>query len=410
VFGLRPQEYVAGGLRGYIQLVGRDRIFVPDAIVPVMAGAVVAAGVVVRGDPDTRHLALALGLAAAAALAARRRAPVATLAVSGCLVLTLFAVDSAAGTAAVFAPAVALYTVGLRRSRVRQLLAGVLALVAVVATDALLAGRNTVAPQTIGHAALVAVPLLAAETLRTRRSYVSLLLERLELAERTREHEARRLVERERLRIARDLHDVVAHTLTTINVQAGVAAHLLDRDLCHVRGALDTIELASREALDELRVVVGVLRDRDAAPLTPAPSIDDVRDLVEHSRALGHDIQLEIVGERPARLSDAVGVAAFRIVQESLTNIRRHAPHAAGSVRVGFEPDRLLVTVRNADLGGGGGGSGSSSGSGGGGAGAGLLGMTERALALGGDLVAGHDSGEFQVVATLPYRRNRAVE
>jgi signal transduction histidine kinase len=343
--------------------VGRDQFFVADAVVPVMVAAVIAAGVVVRADPATAHLAFAIALASAAVLAARRRAPAMTLAVSGGLVLALFAIDPAAGAAAVFAPAVALYTVGLRRGRAHQLLAALAAVAAVIATDVFLAGRHTVTPQTIAHAALVAVPLLAAEALRTRRSYISLLLERLELAERTRQQEARRLVEQERLRIARDLHDVVAHTLTTINVQAGVAAHLLDRNPEHARGALATIEDASRDALDELRAVVGVLRDPDTnggpgasadagsgtgtVPLEPVPTVGAVGDLVERARSSGLDVNLDIYGDQPERLPDAVGLAAFRIVQESLTNVRRHAPGAPTQVRLTFEPGRMLVAVDN---------------------------------------------------------------
>src|SRR5438034_1338010 len=114
-------------------------------------------------------------------------------------------------------------------------------------------------------------PVLAAEALRNRRSYIQLLLERLELAERTREEEAQRRAGQERLRIARDLHDVVAHTLTTINVQAGVAAHLADREPDRAGSALAAIEAASHDALDELRAILGVLREADGAeiPLEP---------------------------------------------------------------------------------------------------------------------------------------------
>jgi signal transduction histidine kinase len=429
----------------YIQPVGRQ-IFLADAAVPVMVGAVIAVGVVVRGDPATAHLALLLGLASAAVLVARRRAPAATLAASGGLVLALFAVDPAVGASAVFAPAVALYTVVLRRGRIHQLLAALAAVSAVIATDVVLAGRATVTPQTIAHVTLVAVPLLAAEALRTRRSYISLLLERLELAERTREQEARRLVGQERLRIARDLHDVVAHTLTTINVQAGVAAHLLDRDPEHARGALATIEEASRDALDELRAVVGVLRDPDTdpgtsvgsgasavastgtdvegVPLEPAPTVGAVGDLVERARANGLDVDLDIHGDRPDRLPDAVGLAAYRIVQESLTNVRRHAPGAPADVHLTFEPGRILVTVENSsstphdtaststgtststststdidiDIGG----------AANTGTGVGIIGMKERAAAIGGTLDAAPTASGFRVHAELPYRRAEA--
>lgn len=367
-----------------------------DAIVPVIVGAVVAVGVVVRGDSDTRPVALTLALAAAAVLVARRRAPVATLAASGGLVLVLVHVDEAAGAAAVIAPAVALYTVGLTRGRVQQVVAGLAAIAAVVVADTLLAGREF-RFMTLGHMTLVAVPLLAAEALRNRRAYVSLLLERLELAERTREDEARRRVEQERLRIARDLHDVVAHTLTTINVQAGVAAHLLDRKPADTRAALATITDASRDALDELRAIVGVLRDRDAAdaPVKPAPTVADLRELVEGAREAGLDVSLETHGKQPEQLPEGVQLAAFRIVQESLTNARRHAAGAAVRISVFFDSDRLRVTVENR----------AGATSNGDGVGVGIIGMEERAAAVGGTLQAGPFEGGFRVAADLPLRR-----
>jgi signal transduction histidine kinase len=419
-------------MRSYIRRVGRGQLLVLDSAVPVVVGAVVAVGVMSHAEPAHRPLALALGLASAAALTARRWAPAATLAAAGGLVLALLAVDPAAGATAVFAPAVALYSVGLTRGRVHQAVAAVAAVAAVVTADVYFGDRHAVTLQTLAHAALVAVPLLAAAALRNRRSYVALLLERLELAERTREDTARRLVEQERLRIARDLHDVVAHTLTTINVQAGVAAHLLDRAPGHARTALTTIEGASRDALDELRAVVGVLRERDGgggAPLEPTPTLDAVSVLVERTRGAGQDVCLEIRGERPPRLPDAVQLAAFRIVQESLTNIRRHAAGAPAHVRLAFEPGRLLVAVDNgpgattAGIGDGdGAGTGDRDGLGDGGArrdglgdggarrdgvglGVGIVGMRERAAAVGGRLDAGPTGAGFRVAAELPYRR-----
>jgi signal transduction histidine kinase len=379
--------------------VGRRHQLLLDAAVPIVAGGLAIVGVVFHGDPETRPLTLALALAAAAVLTARRRAPVATLAVSGALVLALLAVDHTAGAAAMFAPAVALYSVGLTRGRIHQLAAGLAAVASVVVTDVFLAGDDAFRFATLGHAALVAVPLLAAEAVRNRRSYVALLLERLELAERTGEEEARRRVEQERLRIARDLHDAVAHSLTTINVQAGVAAHLLDRDPGNARGALLTIEGASHEALDELRTIVGILREHDGerAPLDPAPTLDAVSALVERERTRGLDVSLEIRGKRPRQLPEAVQLAAYRIIQESLTNARRHAAGAPARVGLSFDPDRLLITVEN--------GTGATPNGSGTGAGVGVIGMQERAAAVGGTLSAAPCPKGFSVAAELPYRR-----
>jgi signal transduction histidine kinase len=378
--------------------VGRRHQLLLDAAVPLVAGAVGAIGVLSPHHAEPRPLTLSLALAAAALLIARRRAPLLTLAVSGTLVLTLFAVDHSAGAAAVFAPAVALYSVGLTRGRLQQLAAGVAAIGAVVATDVFLAGDGAIRFATLGHAALVAVPLLAAEAVRNRRTYVALLVERLELAERTREEEARRRVEQERLRIARDLHDAVAQALTTINVQAGVAAHLLDRDPENARAALTTIEGASHEALDELRAIVGILREQhgERAPLEPAPTLDGITELVERARTLGVDVSLHVRGNRPERLPETLQVAAYRIVQESLTNARRHAAGAPARVSLSFEPDRLLIMVENGT---------GEAGNGGGGAGVGVTGMQERAAVVGGALRAATSPDGFSVAAELPYRR-----
>jgi signal transduction histidine kinase len=382
----------------------RDVGHLLDVAVLLLAGVIVVTGVALRADPSTRPLALALAVAATAALVLRRSAPTAALVVSGSLVLALFAVDNTAGAVAVIAPAIALYSLALLRGRIHLAAAVVAAAAAVIVADVFLAGPDphALTLQTAAHVALIAVPVLAAEALRSRRSYIQLLLERLELAERTREEEAQRRVEQERLRIARDLHDVVAHTLTTINVQAGVAAYLLDRRPENARGALETIEAASRDALDELRAILGVLREDSKAGvlLEPAPGLDGVGSLVDDAREAGDDIELEVEGEQPERVSEAVQLATYRIVQESLTNARRHAPGGAARVHLAYEPDRLRVEIENdsAQV---------RSGNGNGRRpGVGIVGMRERATALGGSFEAGPLQSGFKVAAELPYRRD----
>ena len=383
----------------------RDFSHLLDAALPVLCAAGIAVGAVVRGGGLLWPLAL--GLPAAFVMFGRRRWPTATLIISGGLVLALFAIDHAAGAIAVVAPAAALYSLALTKGRIHLIVATVAAVAAVIMADIFLTGRHAVTLQTFAHVALIAVPVLAAETLRNRRSYIQTLLEKLELAERTREEEAQRRAEQERLRIARDLHDVVAHTLTTINVQAGVAAYLLDRDPGHAKGALTAIEAASHDALDELRTVLGVLREPEGAqaPLEPAPGLANIGELLEQAREIGLPASLEVAGEQPGSVSEAVQLAAYRIVQESLTNARRHVPGAVASVSLSYEQDRLRLTVENETLT----GSGGSNGNGSGGSarpGVGILGMRERATALGGTLEAGPCDGAFRVVAELPYRRN----
>jgi signal transduction histidine kinase len=369
-----------------------------DAAVPLVVGAVIALGGVLHGGGGARPLALVVGIGAAAALAARRRAPGWTLAVSGALALILLHIEPAAGPAAVLAPGVALYSLALRRGRIQQLLAGAATVAAVILAETLRSGSPTLL-QTLGHVLLVAIPLLAAEAHRTRHAYVTVLRERLELAERTREQEAQRRAEQERMSIARELHDVVAHTLTTINVQAATAAQLIDDNPGHARTALETIEDASRDAIVELRAILGVLRDPDGsdAPLAPAPGVDTVSELVRRSRDLGLDVQLDVTGQLPARLPDAISLAAYRIVQESLTNVRRHAAGASVRVRLAFEPDRLAVAVENA--------AGSHANDNAMTPGVGVMGMTERASALGGTLRAAPLAEGFRVDAELPYVR-----
>jgi signal transduction histidine kinase len=378
--------------------VKRDPLRLLDAVVPLLAAAAITAGVLVR--PGGRVWPLALGLPAALVLFLRRRAPAATLAVSGGLTLALFAVDHSAGVIAAVAPAAALYSLALTRGRVHLIVATSVAVVAVVAADVFLAGGHALTLQTAAHVALVAVPLLAAEALRNHRSYVRVLLERLELAERTREEEAQRRAEQERLRIARDLHDIVAHTLTTINVQAGVAAHLLDRDPSHAKGALTTIAAASHDALEELRTVLGVLRGPDGAdaPLEPVPSLASIDDLLQQARDTGMDARFAVAGEQPELVPDAVQLAAYRIVQESLTNARRHAPGAAATVNISYGATALHLVVENETVPG--------HASNGSRTGVGILGMCERAGALGGTLEAGPDQRIFRVTADLPYHRS----
>lgn len=370
-----------------------------DVAVPVAVGAAVTITAVVSAG-TARPLPLTFGLLAAAVLVGRRRAPLSTLVASSGFVLVVFHLDARFGPAAVLAPAVALFSLALTRGRVQQIAAALVAIALVIGADLVRPGQLSLL-QTLAHVALVSIPLLAAEAHRNRRSYVSLLEERLALAQRTQEQKTQRRVEQERLRIARDLHDLVAHTLTTINVQAGTGAALIDHDAAYAKAALRTIEDASRDATAELRAVLGVLRDREMAdptdtPRTPAPGIADIADLVRRAREGGLDARLTTSGERPDRLLDAVSLAAYRIVQESLTNVHRHAAGATVHVALRYDRDRLRVTVHD------GGGSSApltprATG------GVGITGMTERAAALGGSLRAAPSRIGFAVEAELPY-------
>jgi signal transduction histidine kinase len=299
---------------------------------------------------------------------------------------------------AVIAPAVALYSLALSRGTRARVLAALAAVTAIGVVELLHEGGPAL-PQTLGHALLVAIPILIADLHRTRHANLALLRERVELAEVTREQELQRRAQEERLAIARELHDVVAHTLTVINVQASTAREVLDRNPDHARGALGAIDDASRDAIDELRAIVGVLRSpEDAdAPLRPAPGIDDVPELIRRTRDDGVDVRMRVEGDRPARLPEPVSLAAYRIIQESLTNARRHAPGAAVDVAVAYGPDRLALAIENAP--------GTASPVNGDARGVGIVGMREPAAAVGGAVRARRLVAGFRVDADLPYAR-----
>lgn len=255
------------------------------------------------------------------------------------------------------------------------------------------------------------IVLAAWDTLRCRRAYLASAAERAGREERAREEEAKRRVAEERLRIARELHDVVAHQIAVAHVQAGVAAHILDRRPDQARQALAHVRDASRSALDELRATVGLLRQRgEPAAMEPAPGLGVLDQLLERFRRDGLRVTVECVcgedgevGEGPGAevctsrrpLPVSVDLAAYRVIQESLTNVRKHAGPGAGAVvRISRDPSALEVVVDDdgpcgpplAAA-----------------AGHGLLALRERATALGGICHAGaRPEGGFRVRLRLP--------
>jgi signal transduction histidine kinase len=215
-------------------------------------------------------------------------------------------------------------------------------------------------------------------------------------AERIGEEKERNRLEAERLRIARDLHDVVAYGFATISLQAGVAAHVLDQRPEQVVEALQAIKAASKEALDELRGILGLLRHADG-PREQPPGLRDLDALVLTMTKAGMPTRLDVFG-LPRMLPPAVDRAAYRIVQEALANVLRHAGPASASVSIAFESRQLLVSIEDNGKGNAGSDEQASPGSG-----YGIVGMRERALALGGDLEAGpRPDGGFRVTAFLP--------
>jgi len=234
-------------------------------------------------------------------------------------------------------------------------------------------------------AAWLLLLLGAAEAIRGRR-------ERFAEARRAREQEARQRASEERLRIARELHDVLAHNITTINVQSGVALHLIDERPEQARTALQAINEASADALREVRSALSALRgDGEQAPRAPTAGLDGVDELVSRASAGGVEVSLDVRGARRP-LPASVDLAAFRIVQESLTNVVRHAGATAASVMLTYGDRELTVEIEDDGRGGAAANGGS-----------GIAGMRERAVALGGRLDAGTGpGGGFRVSAHLP--------
>jgi signal transduction histidine kinase len=218
------------------------------------------------------------------------------------------------------------------------------------------------------------------------------------LAERAaaREQEAQRRIGEERLRISRELHDLLAHNVSLINVQSSVALHLIDERPEQAREALAAIKRASADTLREMRTVLGALRAPDEAPSrTPAPSLAQLDELVAQVRAAGIEVRARVEGE-PRPLPAAVDLAAYRIVQEALTNVTRHAGGAGAAVRVSYGPGTLELDVDDDGAGPTGTWDGDRHGNG-------IVGMGERAAALGGELQAGpRPGGGFRVHARLP--------
>jgi signal transduction histidine kinase len=293
---------------------------------------------------------------------------------------------------------VAVYSVAAYGSRWVPLagLAGVeVALVAVQRTP----GR-TGAVTLVINMGVVAAAWLLGHFAHNYRAYAGRLEERTAELERAREELARRAVTEERLRLARELHDVVAHAMSVIAVQSGVGAHIADTQPKEAAKALVAIEATSRAALEELRRLLGVLRQADEpqGELAPVPGLGDLDGLLAEVAKAGLAVRLRVEG-RPAPLPAGVDLSAYRIVQEALTNVVKHAGPATAQVVVGYRDQEIRVEVTDDGR-----GAVTSVGDGRVGSGHGLIGMRERVAAFGGDLEVGpRPGGGFRVAARLPF-------
>jgi signal transduction histidine kinase len=386
---------------------------VRDVVIALVVTVVLVAASLSEGHPKSLsdqvqfhghpvpHPTAALLLVAVACLvlAWRRRRPVAVLAVSS-VAVAVYSLLGYVNGAALIAPILALYAVAAQVSVRRAAVAAVATLVLLMAA--------TAANNPFGHISgggfdilpgMVAAALFAGIAVANRRAYVASIQVRAE-------QDARQRVDEERLRIARELHDVVAHTMATINVQAGVAAHVLSTRPEAAAESLQAIKTASKEGLRELRAILNVLRQADEAdPTQPVPRTAELETLIAGARQAGLATTFTVTGA-PVSLPAAVDLAAYRIVQESLTNAIRHAGPATASVSLSYHDGELRIDVTDTGHGqpaDGAGRSGAAAMNGG----HGLAGMRERAAAVGGTIETGPGPGPgpgggWRVAARLP--------
>jgi signal transduction histidine kinase len=289
----------------------------------------------------------------------------------------------------VIIPMIALFELALSGDRRRSLTMGVATVPCVFISVLPFHGSENLASLVVRNLALCLLAIAAGEVVRSRKLSAQRTLDAME-------QETLRRVGEERLRIAREIHDVVAHAMTAINVQAGVAAHLLEHDPRQAYGALRHIKETSGAALSDLRTTLDVLRDPSAeAPLGPPAGLDDIPGLTDGLRAAGVSVHVEVDagGDVPATVQSA----GYRIVQEALTNVARHANGASrAQVSVRHVPGAVTIDVVDDGAPAAFSANGTTGGNG-------VRGMRERAAALGGTLEAGPiEAGGWRVRATLP--------
>jgi len=346
-----------------------------------------------------RGVLTCLLLVIAASLAVRRRAPAAALILaSASLIVAALVVRHSQGVPVeVFlALLVLFYSVGAHCEERRSPVVGGIALAAIAAVDLAKPGffNGSSSPRP-GAWLAFAIAWLVGRDLRRRRQHVEGLKERAERLEREREEKALLAAAEERTRIARELHDVVAHRVSMMVVQAEAGPVVVEREPATAAQAFDSIGAIGRQALAEMRRLLGVLRsddDRSGPSLGPQPGLDQLPALVEQAREAGLEARLEVQGE-PRPLPPGMDLSAYRIVQEALTNAVRHAGPSTARVLIRYGDADLRLEVRDDGLGP----------RAGNGAGHGLIGMRERVNLFGGELDAGpRPDGGFAVAARLP--------
>jgi len=358
-------------------------------------------GRAIAENNDERYDAwtIVTGVVIGGALVLRRAAPEVSLAVT-VAGLGIWTVADFAGGPIYLAPLVPLYTIATFGDRRRTVTTVVAFAVAFLIIGLFSRDRADHLGFLLAYAGWAGGSVFLGTAQHNRRAYLAELEQRARDLEETREEEARRRVAEERLRIARDLHDVIAHGIATIHMQSGAALHVLDRQPEQAAPALAAVKQLSKQTMQELRATLDVLRatdaeDGEAAPLAPTPGLDRLDALVDVTRRAGLHVELRVVGAE-VPLPAPVDVAAYRIVQESLTNVMRHAGDRARAVVTVSHGDRAVdIDVVDDGL-----GAAAAAVDGG----HGIVGMRERAATVGGTISAGaNPGGGFRVRAHLPF-------
>jgi len=387
----------------------REHPYVTDVVIAagLYALMLVTPTLATQRTASLSEFTIVAGAVVCGALAFRRRWPLSVLLITVVLTLarTVLERSAVAGSPFLVASSLAVFTFALTSRRSAGLAGGAITALVLFCGDGLRVPGSWWDAGNVGVLAWTGLAVAAGDALRNRRAYVAAVGERTRRAKEAREQEAERRVVEERLRIARELHDVVAHHIAVIQVQAGVAAHMLHSQPTAAEGAIGHVRLAAGEVLEELGTLLGVLRQSgdelagSGAPSEPTPSLSRLDALLRSFSGAGLCVDSDYSG-RPRALPAAVDLAAYRLIQESLTNAHKHGGGQA-HVTLAFHPEQLTVEVR----------SGPSPGASSGasrltpavGAGHGLLGMRERVLAVGGRLEAGPTlEGGFRVLALLP--------
>jgi signal transduction histidine kinase len=344
------------------------------------------------GSPDTGPsgvVLFVLALFATLPIALRRRFPVEVFAVT----LAAAVISDLIGGPYQFAGAlVGLYTVAAYVGRPGSIYAAAAAGISTVVTG--LGDSRSPAAESFAILAVFAASWLLGDNIRTRRAYLRELEDRADRLEREREESIRRAAADEQARIARELHDIITHNVSVMTVQAAAAGDVFESHPGRVREALDSIESTGREALTELRRLLGRLRPEDGGTeLAPQPGLARLDGLLEQVRAAGLQVDLTVEGT-PRELPIGLDLSAYRIVQEALTNILKHAQASKASVHIRYEPDAIQLEVVDDGR-----GPAQDETQGG----QGIIGMRERAALVGGALRVGRaPGGGFAVDARIP--------